>query len=263
MARIRKMVVRVVVLALVLVIAALVILKFYLGKTIALAATSVAGVETKVENASVSILTGKIVIQGLEMKNPEGYRTPQLFKLKKCEIHADPGSLLSDTIVVKKILLDSMETTLESKKRKYNFQVIVDRLKRGKREEEETKESGEGGKGFRVNLIEITNPKANVHIIGGAVLPVSPGDIRLTKLGTDQSEPVMVADIIEQVVLSVCAAVVDAGGDRLPKAQREAMEKGIEEVGGIIQEAGSGAGKLLEKLGKPLFGKDAAEEKDE
>jgi len=263
MPKIRKMLVRIVVLAVVLIIAALVILKFYLGGVIAAAAGSVAGVETKVDSASLSILSGKIVIEGLEMKNPEGYSTPDLFKLKRCEVDADLSSLFSDTIVVKKIVLDSMETTIESKRGKYNFQVIIDRLQKGRKEEEEKKEAGRPGKSFRVNLIEITNPQANVHIIGGAVLPVRPGDIRLENLGADQQKPVMIADILEQVLLSMCTAAVNMGGDLIPEEQREAMQKGIDEVGGIVKEAGSGAGKLLEKLGKPLFGKDEEKEKAE
>ena len=195
------------------------------------------------------------------MKNPEGYVTPYFFKLKRCEVDADMGSLFSDTVVVEKILLDSMETSIEAKDLKYNFQVIIENLEKGKEEQKKKEEEGgKPGKGFRVDLIEIKDTKVNVHLVGDVVSTVEPGDIRLEKIGSGEKKGVMLADIFREVLLSVCTGAVNAAGDIIPEEQKAAMEKGLDDTGALLKEAGEKTGKLLEKLGKPLFGKDKKEE---
>jgi len=260
MAKKKKVITGVLITLAAIIIIAVAIVKFYLGGVIAAAATNVAGVETKVERASLSLLAGRFVLEGLEMKNPEGYTTPYFFKLKRCEVDADMGSLFSDTVVVEKILLDSMETSIEAKNLKYNFQVIIENLEKGK--EEQKKKEEEGGKpakGFRVDLIEIRDTKVNVHLIGDTVAPVRPGDIRLENIGSGEKKGVMLADIFREVLLSVCTGAVNMAGDVIPEKQKAAMKKGLDDTGALLKEAGAKTGKLLEKLGKPLFGKDKGE----
>ena len=64
-------------------------------------------------NVDISLLSGSGKLSGLTIGNPAGFQTEYAFQLGKVEVELDTGSLTTDTIHVKKILIDSPSIIFE------------------------------------------------------------------------------------------------------------------------------------------------------
>jgi len=75
----------------------------------------------KVRSVNVSPLSGTGTIKGFVLGNPEGFKTESALKFKKVHIELDPKSVLSDLIIINKVVIESPEITWEGNFRRSNL----------------------------------------------------------------------------------------------------------------------------------------------
>ena len=69
----------------------------------------------EVNNVSVSILDGTGTIDGITIHNPEGFSDKPALELQQISLALDPYSILSDTVVVKRVEIEDPQVYYEQK----------------------------------------------------------------------------------------------------------------------------------------------------
>lgn len=82
----------------------------------------------EVNNVSVSILDGTGTIDGITIRNPEGFSDKPALKLQQISLTLDPYSLLSDTVVVKQVEIQNPQVFYEQKMSGSNLDALSDNL---------------------------------------------------------------------------------------------------------------------------------------
>ena len=68
----------------------------------------------KLEGMDLSLMKGEISLNGLEISNPQGFKSPDVFSVKKVYVRIDPKSVLTDKIIIEQILIDGTHVSAEA-----------------------------------------------------------------------------------------------------------------------------------------------------
>ena len=102
---------------LVLIVAGVVFLYLSLNRVIRSAVETYGPEVTKSEirlgGINVSPLSGEAQLSNLVVGNPPGFKTPSAFKLGAMRVSLEVGSVLSDTIAIREIIISAPEITYE------------------------------------------------------------------------------------------------------------------------------------------------------
>jgi hypothetical protein len=214
------------------------------------------GVETTVRSVSVSPLSGRVGLEGLKVANPEGFSSPHLMESGTFELEARPGSLLSDTIEVRKFELDGLDVHLEQKAGGSNVTKVMENLEKLSGEPDETKEDEGGGTKVKVDRLLIRNVVAHVHLPGLAggsldLPPIKVPTIDLEGVTSDNADGLLLSELSGRIVTAVLAAIVKAGEGVIPTAFLNNLAGDVAAAG---QALGSGAQALVEQVGGKVHG---------
>jgi uncharacterized protein involved in outer membrane biogenesis len=205
-------------------------------------ATYALDVPTTLNKASVGVFSGTFAMAGLNVANPQGYTTSHFLNMGQADTAVSLGSLLNDKIEVQLIHLADIDVNLEKKDGKANYDKILDNLKRFESSEPSTTEKQ--GKKFVVHQIKIDNVVVHVDVlpIGGELtrVNVTVPQIMLKDIGSDTDQGVVIGDLTNIMVQAILRAVVEKGGDLLPKEL-------LNDLGGALAQL-----KDLDKLGVTL-----------
>ncbi|HLP76012.1 MAG TPA: hypothetical protein VK327_03775 [Candidatus Paceibacterota bacterium] len=197
-------------------------------------------VSVKLDNVSISMLSGSGSIKGLVVGNPEGYKTPQAISVGSATLALKPMSVLGDKIIINKIEVIEPEITFEGGLTGNNLSKILSNLEESMGGGSTNAPAGEKGSGpsrkLQVDDFLIKGAKVNVSIAGtgGKSIPVVIPDIHLTDLGTGPE--------------GITAA-------ELTKRALSAIEKGaLKAASSAIGDIGKGAENLTKDLGKTATG---------
>ena len=213
------------------------------------------GVKTTLDDMSISLLRGRLAMDGLNVANPEGFKSDHLMHSGRFELAIDSGSLFSDSINVTKFELDGLDMNVEQKAGGSNVSKVIDNLKRLGSPEEKEKDSG--GKKVKVDRIVIRNVKAHFHLISGIkpVTVVVP-EIVLTDVTSDNAAGVAVSQLAGRIVPAILASVLENGKGVVPAD----LLKGLNgELTGLAEAVAGQTGKLIEQVGgdlKDVVGKE-------
>jgi len=173
MKKLLKFLVGLVVVLVVLVLAAILTLPLTIGPIVKTAASvggpKALGVPVSVGDVKLSPLAGSLIVSQVKVGNPQGYSAKDAFAVDKVEIDLKLASLMSDTIVVKKIQIDAPAISFESKNGKSNFDAMLSNAKKSS-EEEKTKKTGEKKAGKKVVIDEFSLNNAKVSFASGLTL---------------------------------------------------------------------------------------------
>ena len=211
------------------------------------------GTEVKLKKFSSS-LTGKVDIQGLSVANPAGYHNPYAFVLEQVYVDLSIPSLLTDEIVINKILVTGMQIDLEAKLNRTNLgelQKNVERLVPAKEEEAPKEESAPAEdkpqKQLVIGKLDINNNVisfSNSALHFTAKIPLVP--ISMTDVGRGQSIGETVNDIFAKILTSVFDACSGAGA---------AIGNSLKDAGGLIGDSAKDIGKSVGDAASKLFKK--------
>lgn len=139
MKKLGKMLAGIVLALVALVLVAALTLPLYIGPAVKAAAKvggpAALGVPVSVGDVKLRPLLGVLTITQVKIGNPEGYSKGEAFAVEKVEIGLKTASLFSDTIVVKKILIDAPAIGFESKEGKSNFDAMLANAKKNAAEQ--------------------------------------------------------------------------------------------------------------------------------
>lgn len=176
-------------------------------------ATYALGVDTTVKKLSLGLTSGKLTMDELRVANPVGFQSPHLMKSGRFDLELRPGSILEDTVELKKFELNGLDVHVDQKVKGSNVSVILDNLKRlgGEGKEQEKKEPAEGKK-VKVDRIVVTNVVAHFHLLSdlhkGGPLTVKVPRIELNDVTSDNADGVVVSELVARILPAVLAAVL-------------------------------------------------------
>jgi uncharacterized protein involved in outer membrane biogenesis len=130
--RLVKIVVGLFVVLVVLLVVSIFFLDSIVEKGINTAAPALLGVNTHVDSVSIRPFRGIVQIKNLTMANPAGYTTEKkLFEVTEFYININMASLFSDTIKIRKILIQGPGCTYEVKEGTSNIDALIAKLNKG------------------------------------------------------------------------------------------------------------------------------------
>ncbi len=261
MNRVVKRVLKGVVILHVVVLAVVLTLPLWIGPAVKQAAAvggpKALGVPVSVGDVKLSPFSGTLTISQVKVGNPQGYSDKDAFAVDQIEVGLNLGSLMGDTIVVRKILIDSPAISYEVKDGKSNFDVMLASTKKSAEEEKAAKD-GEKKPGKKVIIEEFTLKGAKVSYASAVTfgkpvtLPLPPVTLRDIGKGSDGTS---FADALSEVMNGIL------GG--LSKAVTQVADKAgelLKGVGGSASDAAKGATDALKGAADGAAGaaKDAA-----
>ena len=75
----------------------------------------ITGTEIRVDDVRVSFLSGKATISNFVMGNPKGFRSPRAMKVASASVNLELTSLLSGTIVIRRLEIVEPDITCEKR----------------------------------------------------------------------------------------------------------------------------------------------------
>jgi hypothetical protein len=218
------------------------------------AGTKALGVGVYVDDVGLSILGGRVEIEGLVVKNPPGYAYEDLLKLGKGKVTAKISSLLGDTVIVKELKLDSIDLVIEQKALSNNLEEVVGSIGSKEKKRAEDKEAAEpSGKNLQIGELEISNIRVKVKLLpvpgkpGTVTLNLAP--IKMSNLGTDSK--LSTGILASKIMLAIAEGVAEQGVGVLPKEMVNTMKSALSKTLDLGKTAAEGGGRLIEE------GKDA------
>jgi hypothetical protein len=205
--------------------------------------TLVLGVPTSLDKATVSIRGGTVGLDGLVLASPEGFDSPEMFRLGHAHTTVEIGSLTGDEIVVHEVVIDGPEITLEFSGGKSNWGTVLDNLESEPAEEE--KEMSQ--KKIRVDLIRFANAKirvAGIPLAGTATVPLP--TLVITEFRTADSGGATVRNVLADVIRSLYGSILGTVKGIVPAEELQKLGAGalslVGDAGGLVKDAGSGLG---------------------
>ncbi len=199
-------------------------------------------VDVKLGSASISLLSGSGKLRGLELGNPEGYKTPHSTTLGTASLALRPGTILSDKVVIKSINLEAPEITFEGGLLGNNLSKIVANIEGTSSSTNETAQSKAASRRLQVDDFVITGGKVHVALtdLGGQSATVPLPEIHLTDLGTG-SDGITVADLSKKVLQEILVKATDAAKDAIGTS-----------AAGLTKDLGTNASEDAKKVGKSI-----------
>ena len=167
----------------------------------------------------LSILTGSAKVKDLVVGNPEGYKTTNAISVGLASVGVNPFTVLSDKIVVRSIEVKNPEITFEGGLSANNLGKIMENVDAvvqagGPASTNKTASvNKKPGKKFEVDDLLITGAKIHGTLVlfGREVtLPSLPlPDIQLSNLGTDP-DGITATDLTRRVLAAITSATIKA-----------------------------------------------------
>jgi hypothetical protein len=201
--------------------------------------------QTKVEleGANLSPLSGAGTLTGLTVGNPQGWSSPNAFRLGKVHINMQPFSIFSDHIVINEIVIEQPEFTYETKIVSSNISDLLKNIEQALGAQNAgTEPKAKNGKPLKLEVKHFVLRNGKVTLGVGTqmiTMPMPPVEIR--DLGTGQGG-ITPAGLAVAMMRSVTPSVIAASTEALTK------------VGGTSGAAAAEAAKQATQAIKSLFG---------
>jgi uncharacterized protein involved in outer membrane biogenesis len=204
-------------------------------------------VDVRLDNVNVSLLSGRVELEGLFVGNPEGYKSESAIEIGSLVLAARPGSFLSDKLVIRKFDLQGPVITFEGGLKENNLRKILDNVNTGL-EAERTSEDGdrdesdEGSRKLQVDELVVSGGKVRVlmNVLGDRGTTIDLPEIRMSNLGsgpegitTEELTDRLLRVIIEKATIAAASAVAgspDGLTEGLKRAGQEAADKALNEA---------------------------------
>jgi len=216
------------------------------------AASGALEVPVTIEDVDLSIFGGSVGIEGLAVENPPGYEFDNLLQLKNAFVKTDIGSLLSDTVRIEEIKLDTINLVIEQKGLSNNLKDVLNVISAKAPETAEPEPSkpkpAKEGKKLEIDKLEITNTKVQVKLLPIAgkadTINLNLPTIRMSNIGAEKK--VNTAELTEKILLAIADGVANAGAGVLPEDVVSGIRSAVDKTAELGKEAAEEGQKLLE-----------------
>lgn len=199
-----------------------------------------------VAEVDLEVTGGRGVIRDLVVGNPAGFQTAYAFKLTSVEVELDTATVTSDTVRIKRIIIDSPDIIYEGRTGASNLEQLQANALEfaaavgGQREDE----SSGAGKKVVIDQLRIVNGKIGLSpaLLQGRTLTVPLPTIELRDLGKEKETTM--AEAVSQVLTAINRSALPAirqglstlgeGARSAGEAVREGAERGVEGIRGLF-----------------------------
>jgi hypothetical protein len=198
--------------------------------------TRALGVKTDVKSMDLHPFAGTCSLSGLDVANPDGFRSQSFLTLNSGNCALKLDSLLSDTVVIPSVELADIELALEQGVGKSNYSVILENLRRLE-SGEKPRETGEDAKKYLIKEVDIRNVRVKT------LLALVPGQeksfelvipsIHLTDVGSGSGIPL--SEVYAVVIRALLDAVAREGGGRLPPEVQSELNQGLDRLRELLE----------------------------
>lgn len=247
-----KTAVKVIIVLVILLIAALVVGFFSLNRIVKKGVETVGPamtkVEVKVKDVDLSPFSGSGKIQGLLVGNPPGFKSPAAIQVQEMQMKVEPRSLMGDKVIVRSIRMGGPEITFEGDLKGNNLSKILENVQ-GTEEKAPATEEEAKAKSRKLQVDEFVLTGAKVHVnsplLAGKTATVTIPDINLTNLGQGP-DGITPAELTKRVLKEIIEGTVKSAGANLGD-----LTKGVTEgLKNISTNAVEGATKKIGDLFK-------------
>lgn len=195
--------------------------------------TRVTGTAVTLDKVKIEVTNGRGELYGLQIDNPSGYKSPYAFYLGEVALQVDTGTLTSDVIVIKEVLIDGAVLIAEQKGLKdTNLQDLMDNMSQGSADqaasEPQPADTGSSNVKLIIEKISFLNNDAKLITQQWGEKNLSLPDINLRDIGKkengltpEQMGPAIIEPLLKQARKAV--------KKELEKIAREAANQQLEE----------------------------------
>lgn len=217
------------------------------------------------EAVNLSILSGKGTLTGLNVGNPEGFKSEYIFALGQIDVEVDTGSIFSDKIIINKIHIQQPQISYEKTLSSSNIKALLKNIEAFSGPSEETpaadaeaEETAEAGAQKQVVIKQLIIEDGSVYVgLLGAGSNVPLPRIEMNNLGEDGNKK-SVAETIDLVLTEVLKSIgpaMSGAGDLLQEggkavldnAKQLGAEKASEAAGEAVKKATEAADEAVSK----------------
>jgi len=238
----KKLLIAVVILVLILVVAVVVVASqagSLIQRGVETYGPEITGTSVTLSDVDISLWSGHARINNLVVGNPKGFETDHAFKVGTVSVELDMGSLFSEQIRIKKILIDGAELTYEQVNNRSNIDVLKRNVEKntgagGQASSDEGSDSSDVQVVIDDLYINGTQVNVRAEVLGRLEEhTVTIADIHLQNLGkngSDGSIAAVVDEIVRLVTKAATKAAINELGERKIKdaidtKKSEALQK--------------------------------------
>ena len=242
---------------LIVIVAAVAALFIFMDKivkeTVNTMAPQVLGTKVELAGVGISPLSGAVTLKGFVIENPEGFNQDvPLMSVGALDVAVAPLSLMGDTVVLKKLILDKPTFSFESKGGLLgvggtnNIKALMDNINRyvdasgdsdkPKEQPEEAESEPAAEKKIIINYVSITNAKVTL-IVGGKPITLDMPPIEVKDIGVEEGG-VSGATAAAQITGQILGNIVKVAGSAAIKAGTNALKDGGDAGGDALKSAG-------------------------
>lgn len=174
----------------------------------------VTGTAVSLDHVNISFVLGRGRLTGLVIANPEGFHTPDAFRLRETTVTFDPLSVFSGKLVVDELVVHSPSITYELTLSGNNLDKIRANARAFARAhgmasvEQRSEDIDAGLRGIQINRVHVKDPRLNVSasLFRGRSLTFHLDDIHLRDIGRN-TEGVTVLTAASQVLTGITKPV--------------------------------------------------------
>ncbi|MCS6814811.1 MAG: AsmA family protein [Cyanobacteria bacterium] len=157
---------------------------------------------------------GQLTIQGLTIANPANFTTPNLVTVQSIQVQLRPASLLSNTLKIKEMRVQSTEVTFEQQQLRNNLVVALSKL------EDAQTQKDRGDRRFQIDRVTIQDTTARISatFLGqrSAELTVDLPDISLQNVTSENVDGMVLSEIIRTLFTRIFNAILQQSASNLP-----------------------------------------------
>jgi hypothetical protein len=181
-------------------------------------------VDVKLDSVTVSLFSGSGKIKGLVVGNPPGYQTPHAIRVDAASLALTPSSVFSDKVIIKSIRVESPNIYYEAGLGGDNLRKILDNVSEATSGSEPAA-TNSAAKKLQVDDLVITGAKVNVSLkgSGGFAAPITLPDIHLTNLGQGP-EGITAGDLTKKIISEITRSVAQHAGNVITDIGKGAVD---------------------------------------
>lgn len=204
------------------------------------------------DGVHLSIFSGRGSLKGLQVGNPEGFQSENIFALGQIDLKIDTGTVFSDTIIIDEIIINKPEISYEKKLTTSNLKELLKNIEAftGPSTASDPDPAPEAGAKKQVVIRKLLIEEGTIYVgaLGlGQTVPLP--RIEMYDIGEGGSQVTMAEAIdlvLAQVLQSIGPAIANAGN--LGAAAVDALKtQGLEKVNQATDKAAEGIKGLFQK----------------
>jgi len=214
----------------------------------------------ELEKVTIGLLGGSGEVDGLVVGTPEGYQAEYTMKVAHTHLALKPASLLSDKIVIDRIIVEGPEIILEGGLKENNLTAIQNNVNAFVGGGTPATPAGDAPAGaqakLQVNHLRLTGAKVHLRLsmLAGRNVTITAPDIELKDLGTGP-QGITTGDLVKRALDAMTADILTAAAKSVGELGKGAVDAAGKAAAGVVDEVSAeSVGKATEGI-KNLFKK--------